>query len=267
MANESIVETPVVETPVVDTPAVETPAEEVVLLGDDAPESAETPEQKTARETTEADTTAENKRLLETDDKTLKPEELAKKQELVKAEKDAKDAEAAAKANEVPGKYDIKIDGVELDAKMIEGLSPVFKDLKLTNLQVQKLAEAYAPIIKSQIEAQQQEAIALWNKQGDDWKAESVKMLGANAKTDMAFAAKFMDRFGGKEIVGTDGKKSNELRALMQETKIGNNPVMLKAIIEAGKLLGQDKFVEGSNGTGDKEPSLYDHPKSKATLK
>lgn len=275
MANETVVEEPVVETPVTDTPAAETPEADETLLstaGKETPTKTkveETPEQKTAREATEAATKAEEDRLLKADDKTLKPEELAKKQEIVKRQEDAK-------LNSVPedGKYEVKLpkeltdQGIELDAKTLEALSPTFKELGLTQGQVQKLAVAYAPLVKAQVEAQQQEAIALWNKQGDDWKQESVKLLGANAKTELAFAAKFMDRFGGKEIVGADGKKTNELRVLMEETKIGNNPVMLAAIIAAGKLLGEDKFVEGSGAnTPGKEAPLYDHPTSKATLK
>lgn len=261
---DEIVEQPVVETPVADatkveTPAVEKTADDTLLSGAGKEVVEETPDQKVAREATEATAKAEDKRLLEADDKTLKPEELAKKQELVKAQADVK-------ANTVPEKYEVKIEGVEIDTKTLEGLTPVFKEMKLTNAQVQKLAEAYAPLIKAQVDANQKEAIALWEKQGEDWKAESVKMLGSNAKTDMVFAAKFMDRFGGRELVGTDGKKTNELRVLMQETKVGNNPVMLAAIIAAGKLLGEDKFVEGSKDVKGGDQSLYNHPTSQATM-
>lgn len=250
------------ETVVTETKATEVVAKEdgtLLSTADAEVKVEETPEQKTAREANEVATNAENKRLLEADDKTLKPEELAKKQGLVKAVD-------ALKASVVPEKYEVKLDGVEVDATMLDALSPVFKDMKLTQGQVQKLAEAYAPVIKAQVEGQQKAAIDAWNKQGDDWKAESVKMLGANAKTEMAFAAKFMDRFGGKVVEGQDGKKTNELRVLMQDTKIGNNPVMLAAIIAAGKLLGEDKFVEGSNDGKGAEPSFYDHPTSKETL-
>lgn len=250
-----VVEKPVVETPKADAPAVETPkAEGETLLGNTEQEIGA--EDKTAQ--LEA-TKAEEKRLLEADEKTLKPEELEKKKSLIKAQEDAK-------ANVVPEKYDIKIEGMNIDTEALGKLTPIFKELKLTNAQVQKLAENYAPIIKAQVENQQKEAIAQWEKQAEDWKTESIKMLGPRVKEEMVFAAKFMNRFGGKEIIGSDGKKSNELRVLMEETKVGNHPVMLAAIIAAGKLLGEDKFVEGKKSGSGQEPSIYDHPTSKATL-
>lgn len=270
MADAPVVDLPVVDAPVLtDTPVVDAPVveesddtllsnteQDVTAPKSDAPKVEETPEQKTAREATET----ENKRLLEADDKTLKPEELAKKQELIKA-----------KENTVPEKYEVKIEGVEINQGILDEMTPIFKEAKLTNAQVQKLAEIQTKHTKVQVEAQQKAAIDMWNKQGDDWKKESVTMLGANAKTDMAFAGKFMDRFGGKKVEVTDAKgnkvQTNELRILMQDTKIGNNPIMLKAIIEAGKLLGEDKFVEGSNVLKGETESIYDHPTSKATLK
>lgn len=269
-----------VETPVVETPVVETPSEETLLAKagqDPAPEKVvETPEQKTTREATEAATKTENERLIKADDKTLKPEELAKKQELIKASE-------TAKANSVPekdGKYEVKLpealtkQGIELDTKTLETLTPVFKDLGLTQGQVQKLAEAYAPIIKAQVEGQQQAAIAMWNKQGEDWKAESLKQFGATAKEDLALVAKVRDRFGkqitenGKVLTDDKGKPLNDLSVLMEDTKIGNNPVLLRVLRDIGKILGEDTFVESGNPHKAKDDAdLYTHPTSQATLK
>lgn len=248
-----VVDAPIVPAPVVDAPV------EGTLLGDAGGEPKVEGDAPKVEVAPDAAVLAENKRLLEADDASLTADELVKKQELVKAETDAK-------ANTVPDVYEVKIDGVEMNADLLGGLSPIFKEMNLTNAQVQKLAEAYTPIVKAQVEAQQKAAIESWNKQGEDWKAESIKMLGANAKTEMPFAAKFMDRFGGKVIELEGGKKTNELRVLMEDTKIGNNPIMLRAIIAAGRLLGEDKFVEGNNDGKGGEPSLYDHPTSKETL-
>lgn len=258
---EETVYTSVVDAPVVDTSTEDTSSDDT-LLGEAGkevqPEKAveETPEQKISREATETATKVEEKRLLEADDKTLKPEELAKKQALIKA-----------RDNSVPDKYEVKLpEGFELDTVALEALSPVFKKYNLTQAAVQEIAGVYAPVLKAKVEAQQKEAIELWEKQTNDWKAESIKMLGANAKKDMPYAAKFMDRFGGKEIVDAKGNKTNELRVLLAETKVGNHPVLVKAIIEAGKLLGEDKFVEGDKSIKGEEKSIYDHPTSQATL-
>lgn len=246
--------------------------ETVVEQAADAPEAVETETlvSEAGKPTPEeqAATDAENKRLLEADDKSLKPEELAKKQELVKQAD-------AAKSTEVPEKYDIKLpEGMAIDEKAMEALTPVFKDMKLTQAQVQKLAETYAPVMRAQQEAQQQEAIAMWNKQGEDWKAESLKMFGPSFKQDMAFVAKVRDRFGkdavdekGQPIKDAKGNKVNDLALLMEETKIGNNPVLLRVLRDIGKVLGEDKFVEGTPSVQDSTKPFYNHPDSLATLK
>lgn len=257
MAEETIVTDPVVVT--ADAPVVEakvdtpvTDASSSTLLGQEIDaegnpvvkekpkaEVTETPEQKTAREATEA----ENKKLLETEDKDLTPEQLAKKQDLVKAE-----------AAKVPEKYEVKVEGFEIDSKILEGLTPVFKKHNLTQAAVQELATAYAPLVQAQVEAQQKAAIDGFQKTVDGWKQETDKFLGAEPAKEMRFAAKFLNKFG-----------TPELRAMFNETGTGNHPELVKALIKAGKAISEDAFVEGTKTTGG-EVSLYDHPTSKATL-
>lgn len=266
MSEQAVVETPAAEettllgtevAPNVKEAAKETAKAEVkadpkeVSLYDQEKPKEGTPEAKAAVE-------AENKRLLEADDKTLKPEELAKKQELVKAQADA--------ANVVPEKYDIKLKDGEIDAKTLEALSPVFKELKLTNANVQKLAEAYAPVVKAQVEANQTAAADGWKKTIDGWKAETVKVLGADYAKELSFAAKVIDRFGDK-TKGADGKEVNSLRQLFDETGVGNHPALVGALVKVGKLISEDHFAEGSKLAGKGSVSLYDHPTSVETLK
>lgn len=230
--------------------------EQKTLLGEtDEGEGNVTPEEKAAQD-------AENKRLLEADDKTLKPEELAKKQELVKAQEEAK-------ANSIPEKYEVKVEGFEVDQPMLDALTPVFKKHNLTQAAVQELATAYAPLIQKQIENQQKTVIDGWNKETESWKAETLKVLGADAKKELAFAAKVINKIGTKYKT-EDGKEGNKLRDLLEETRVGNHPEITKLFIELGKKISQDSFVEPNTqptGKGDFVSSLYTHPTSVASMK
>lgn len=207
----------------------------------------ETAEEKAAREAQEA----ENKRLLEADEKSLTPEELAKKKELIKAQE-------TAKAKSVPEKYEVKVEGYEVDQTMLEKLSPVFKELKLTQEAVQKIANVYAPLVQAQVEKQQQDSINHFKEITNGWKEETNKLLGAEPAKELRFAAKFLNKFG-----------SPELREMMKETGVGNHPELVKALIKAGKAISEDAFVDPSkqsSGVGGLE-IIYDHPTSKQTLK
>jgi hypothetical protein len=101
-------------------------------------------EEKAARE-------AEDKRLLEAKDEDLKtPEEKTRKAELVKVKADA-DAKALAeeKKKGVPDKYDLKApEGMILDEKALAKITPVFKELALTQIQAQGLTNFFAQIMK-----------------------------------------------------------------------------------------------------------------------
>lgn len=232
--------------------AVETVVEEKTLLGTESKEvKAE------VKEEVKTEVKTEEKKETSLYDKEGKEVTQEKKEE-VKTE---------VKADEVPEKYDIKLKDMELDTKMIEGLSPVFKELKLTNAHVQKLAEAYVPVVKAQVEANQTKAIDDWKKTVDGWKTNTVKALGADYAKELAFAAKVIDRFGDK-TKGPDGKTEvNSLRQLFDETGVGNHPALVGALVKVGKLISEDHFAEGSKSSGKGEISLYDHPTSKETLR
>lgn len=162
-------------------------------------------------------------------------------------------------SKEVPEKYEVKLpDGVEIDATMMDGLTPVFKELGLTGEQVQKLADVYAPLVKQQVEASQKAAIEMWQQQTNTWKEESKKILGANAAKEIGYAAKAIEKSGVKG-----------LRETLDETGIGNNPALVQFFAWAGKLVSQDNFVDSSAKTENKGSftDIYNHPTSKATLK
>lgn len=184
--------------------------------------------------------------------------EIAKEETLLGKETDVKTEEKTEKpASIVPDKYELKApEGMSVDTAMLETFTPVFKELGITQEGAQKLAEAYAPILKSQVEAQRTQAIAEFDKISDGWKQDTIKELGADYMQKLAPASKLIDKSGfGKDI-----------REMLEDTRLGNHPVMNKFLVWLGKSITADSFAEPNKQSAG-EVSLYDHPTSQSTLK
>lgn len=122
-------------------------------------------------------------------------------------------------------------EGMEMDTALVEEISPVLKEVGLSQENAQKLVNVYAPYVQQQIEAQQAAVVSDWNKQVEDWKAETTKELGATFKEDLSIAGKFIDKFG-----------SPELRNVLNKTGLGNHIEIVKAFRNAGKAISEDSF-------------------------
>ena len=175
---------------------------------------------------------AEEQRLIETDDVDLSPEELEQKTTLVKAQSDAKIAEAAkAKAIGIPEKYEFTApEGMTVDQALVEKVTPIFKELQLSNVQAQKLAAVYA----EQLKASQTEQKVAFDKFKEESKNETIKALGATYKQELAYAAKARDRFLSPETV-----------EILNATGMANNISLIKDLIKIGRLVSEEKFVDG----------------------
>lgn len=175
---------------------------------------------------------AEEKRLLDADDSTLSAEDKAKKDEIVKAKTEAKaKADADAKAKQVPDKYEFKVpEGMTLDTTLVDKVSPLFKELKLSQADAQKLADIYIEQQKAMVDVQS----AAFQKFLKDSKDETIKALGANYKADLAYVAKVRDRF-----------LSQETREMLDASGLSNNKALILDLIKIGKLISEDKLVSG----------------------
>ena len=156
----------------------------------------------------------------------------------------------------VPEKYEFKVpEGMELDVKLVDTFSPVFKELGLSNEQAQKLVDNYAPFIKAQAEAQKQAALDSYKEMVGEWKTETTKELGADAQKIIALAGKAINKFG-----------TPALRELLNETGVGNHIELVKFFANVGKSISEDTFPDSSKKSTGGDVSLYDHPTSRATL-
>jgi hypothetical protein len=218
-----VTETPVVAAaPVVD-PKVVTPAEDKSVL-DAAVDPA-----KVAQE-------AENKRILEADEKTLNDADKSKRAELVKA-KEA--ADVKAKAGLVPEKYELKmVDGIAAQGELLDKVTPVFKELKITSEGAQKLADVYGPYLK---EAGIKAGEAFKKQQEDNFQAfiksereNTYTKLGAEKDATLALVAKTRDRFFPPEV-----------RELMFASGLADNYEFNMALAKIGKQISEDQSIEG----------------------
>jgi hypothetical protein len=133
-----------------------------------------------------------------------------------------------------PEKYDFKVpEGMSIDTGLVDKITPIFKEMGITQENAQKLVNAYAPYVQEQMKVQQDGLVKQHKEMVTGWMNESKKELGANADTELAYAAKFINKFG-----------SPALRDILDDTGVGNHPEVVKAFIKAGKMISEDVFVD-----------------------
>lgn len=197
-------------------------------------DSAQTPSTQSSTQTTQTTPAAPQtqSQAPAKDDSTL----LGKKTEST----EGKPAEQAG----VPEKYEIKApEGMTIDNKALESMTPLFRELKLTQEQVQKLSDTYAPIVKASTEAAHNQAMKDYNDLTEGWKAETIKELGADYAKSLAPASALLDKY----------PQGDKVRELLEETRVGNHPEMVKFMIWLGKSIKSDSFPDqGKVTTTDK---------------
>jgi hypothetical protein len=166
------------------------------------------------------------------------------------------DAEAKALAEadaKVPDAYQldpIKIgDGddaqeIEIDTQLLADVTPLLKEAGVTQGAAKKLAPAV-------VKVQEQVMSRLGNEHAAmkaDWEkaARADKDIGGSKIDEtLALAGRALDKFGAPSVMKKDEAtgqevETNEFRALLNDTGLGNHPVMLKMFREIGKLVGED---------------------------
>ena len=179
---------------------------------------------------------ADNKRILEADEKTLNDAEKGKRAELVKA-KETEDAKA--RAGTVPEKYEVKmVEGIAPQGELLDKLTPVFKELKMTTDGVQKLADVFGPHLKDAgvkateaFKAQQEANFQAFIKSERE---NTYTKLGAEKDATLALVAKTRDRFFPPEV-----------RELIAASGLADNYEFNMALAKIGKQISEDQSIEG----------------------
>lgn len=155
--------------------------------------------------------------------------------------------DTTAKSQGAPEKYEFKApDGVVVDDTTIESFSEVAKELNLPQEAAQKILDKVGPVMAQR----QAEVIANLNTQWVEGVRSDKEIGGDKLQENLAVAKKAMDTFG-----------TPELRTLLNESRLGNHPEIIRVFYRAGKSISEDKFVAGGsgrpNGSKDAAKSLY----------
>jgi hypothetical protein len=154
----------------------------------------------------------------------------------------AEDAEE--KPQGAPEEYEqfVMPEGIAATAEDLNAAAEIFKGLDLTQEQAQALvnfeAERMSAAETARIEAEQQEI----NRWVSEIKTDPT-IGGRNFQTSMAVAARAVDRFGGER-----------LREALNSTGAGNNPAVVRAFYEIGRLIQEDAFGSTGDRASNAEP-------------
>lgn len=155
-------------------------------------------------------------------------------------------------------------EGVELDSAMLDAVTPIFREMDLSDAGAQKFIDAYIeqvqPALAQQIVAQietdaVQQLTDMRNtaeaamKSDASLPADQQVFGGATQQDITRMAAKAMDKFG-----------SPDFRAFLETSGLGNNLDMIRLLHNVGKSIAEDtSFPRGASETGklSREEKFY----------
>lgn len=122
---------------------------------------------------------------------------------------------------------DLKLpDGAAVDEAQLANYKKLAKELNLSSENAQRVLDFEAERLTAQA-AQASQA----------WQEQVKQEYGDQLPGVMATCARAVEKFGG-----------DELRTLLDQTGLGNHPIMVKAFHSAGALLEEDNSVSASGG-------------------
>ena len=177
------------------------------------------------------------------------------------ASKDGKDGEGdKGQDDTVPEAYELKpfkvgegdqATEVQIDTALLEKITPGLKDAGVTQGQLEKLAPSVVPAIQEQVFKQQADDFAATRAEWAKEAQADPEIGGKNWKASLANAAKALDHFGApSEIKEVDGKKqeTNPFRVLLNQSGLGEHPVMIRMFSKIGAAIAEDGTFARSEG-------------------
>lgn len=124
-------------------------------------------------------------------------------------------------------------EGREFDPEVMNSFSEVAKELNLSQLAAQKVVDKLAPKLQERQMAQIQKVQTQWAESS----RQDTEFGGEHLQQNLSVAKKALDTFG-----------TPELRQLLNDTGLGNNPEVIRFMYRAGKSISGDRFVSGATG-------------------
>lgn len=121
-------------------------------------------------------------------------------------------------------------DGVSFAPEKLEAFKTLAHEINLTQQQAQKLVDYEASLAaRGQADAQEEKRQTL-----ERWAQQTRELYGAKLEEEISFALRAADTFGGADF-----------RALLEDTGLGNHPVIIRMLSGVGKAIGEDVFPGG----------------------
>lgn len=161
-------------------------------------------------------------------------------------------------AKGAPDKYEFKAPaGRELDAKAIEAVTPVFKELGLTQDQAQKLIDFQAARDSAANDAN----MKLVETTRTEWRDKVIKDPALGNGTDNLRPEVKANISRAIDAVG-DAKAQEAFKEALDLTGAGDNPTIIAAMNTLGKLLSEGTAVRGGGpaNTGQTAPGTAAKP-------
>jgi hypothetical protein len=154
-----------------------------------------------------------------------------------------KDDDPAAKVPDKPEGYELKFkEDTHVDEGMLEGFKSTAHELGLTQGQVQKLAAMYEERAAKAGEAAHKAYVERLNKAQAEW--ESRIKADKDFEQKLTLATQALRQFG-----------SDELNAVMDQTRIGSFPAFFNFVAAVGKALAEPEAGgSGAGGQGQEKP-------------
>lgn len=156
---------------------------------------------------------------------------------IAKAAEDKAAADKLAAENTAPEKYELKApDGVTLDTEVLGEFEGLARELNLSQEKAQKVTDLGAKLAQKW-GAQQAEAI---QTVAAEWAAASTsdkEFGGDKLDENLAVGKKALEAFG-----------TPELKTLLNESRLGNHPEVIRFMYRAGKAISEDRMVTGGAG-------------------
>ena len=145
----------------------------------------------------------------------------------------------------IPEKYELTLpEGMPLDGELLEAVTPVFKDLMLTNDQAQALTDKFV----EHMAAKNEQTMTAWAETLDSWVEKAQKdpeIGGDNWEQTKAMSQLAVNKLG-----------TPELKTYLQRSGGGNHPELIRIFAKIGPLLKEDDPANGGEGGGGKPVAL-----------
>lgn len=134
-------------------------------------------------------------------------------------------------------------EGKALDIELADDIKATAKELGLTQSQAQKLAD----LALKRTESAQSKQAEMLAQARDEWagQAKADKEFGGDAiEANLATARKALDTFG-----------TPELKALLNESGLGNHPEVIRFFYRSGKAISEDRVIRGGAAGQPTDPA------------